>query len=78
MIIATNVRFDKNEYQDLKMLALANGKSTASLIREAVRKFTIEKMMVKERLSLAERMTKNAIKLDIPIRELVVMGRRFE
>ena len=78
MTVDTNVRFDKEEYDLLKTLALADGRSAASLIREAVRKYTEEKLTVKKQVSLAEKMRKNSIKLGIPVRELVVAGRRFE
>lgn len=76
--IATNVRFPADEYKELKLLAFAQEQSTASLIRQAVSFYTRQKLSVKLQISLAEKLKKFAIKIDVPALELVKDGRRFE
>lgn len=76
-IIATNVRFPADEYRDLKLLAFAQGQSTASLIRQAVSFYKKQKLSAKLRISLAERLRGVSVKIDVPVVELVREGRKF-
>lgn len=75
--IATNVRFPADEYQELKLLAFAQKQSTASLIRQAVAIYKKQKLSVKLQISLAEKLKTMAVRIDIPVLELVEEGRRF-
>lgn len=76
--IATNVRFPADEYRDLKLFAFAQGQSTASLIRQAVSFYTKQRLAVKLQISLAEKLKKFSVKINVPVLELVKDGRRFE
>lgn len=76
--IATNVRFPADDYRELKLLAFAQEQSTASLIRQAVAFYTKQKLVVKLQVSLAEKLKKFSIKINVPTLELVKDGRRFE
>ena len=76
--IATNVRFPEDDYKELRLLAFAQGQSTASLIRQAVSFYKNRKMSTKLQISLAERLRKVSVKINIPVLELVREGRRFE
>lgn len=75
--IATNVRFPANEYEDIKLLAFAQGQSTASLIRQAVSFYKKQKFSAKLRISLADRLSKISVKIDVPVVELIREGRKF-
>ncbi len=76
--IATNIRFPADEYRELKLLAFAQNQSTASLIRQAVSFYKKQKLSAKLQISLAERLKKISLKIDVPVLELVKEGRRFE
>lgn len=76
--IATNVRFPTDEYKELKLLAFAREQSTASLIRQAVSFYTKQKLSVKLQVSLAEKLKGVAVKINVPVLELVKDGRKFE
>ncbi|MEK7565526.1 MAG: ribbon-helix-helix protein, CopG family [Patescibacteria group bacterium] len=76
--IATNVRFPEDDYKELRLLAFAQGQSTASLIRQAVSFYKNRKMSTKLQISLAERLRKVSVKINIPVLELVREGRKFE
>ena len=78
-IIATNVRFNKIEYEDLKKLALSHKKSVASLIRDAVTYYKEKKLSTKEdRKNLYELIVRSAVQINTPVVKLVQEGRRFE
>ena len=76
--IATNIRFPADEYRQLKLLAFAQDQSTASLIRQAVSFYTKQKLVVKLQISLAEKLKKFSVKINVPALELIKDGRRFE
>lgn len=75
--IATNIRFPIDEYQELKLLAFSRGESLAKLIREAASWYKKEKFGIKERVSLAEKLKKLSVKINIPVIDLVKEGRKF-
>mgnify|MGYP003395228072 CR=1 FL=1 len=75
--VATNVRFPEDDYKELRLLAFAQGQSTASLIRQAVSSYKKQKLLVKLQISLAERLKKVSVKIKIPVLELVREGRKF-
>lgn len=76
--IATNVRFPADEYRELKLLAFAQEKSMAFLIRKAVSFYTKRKLTVKLQVSLAEKLKNVSVNINVPTLELVKEGRRFE
>jgi len=77
-VIATNLRFPTDEYGQIKLLALAEGKSIAALVREAVRRYKEQKLTSRFQVDLAEKFRKMAVKIDVPVTELVRQGRKFE
>ncbi|OGM24178.1 hypothetical protein A2627_04780 [Candidatus Woesebacteria bacterium RIFCSPHIGHO2_01_FULL_39_28] len=78
-LVATNVRFPKDEYFELKKLALVEDRSIASLIREATRHYKEQKLASKEtQRNLFRLITNSAVKIDIPVTKLISSGRKFE
>lgn len=77
-VIATNVRFPAAEYKDLRTLAFLEGKSIAFLIREAVRAYREQRLTSKSQISLVDQFKRDAVKIDVPVLELVKSGRKFE
>lgn len=76
--IATNIRFPKDDYLALRLLAFSEGKSTAALIREAVGTYRrLKTSSVRSQLSLAEQAAKMSVKIDIPVTKLIVSGRKI-
>lgn len=75
--VATNIRFPADEYEEIKLLAFMQGQSVAQVIRNAVKTYKREKIGTKKQISLAERMKKVAVKIDIPVLDLVHEGRKF-
>lgn len=75
--IATNIRFPQDEYRDIKLLALSQGKSTAFVIREAVSWYKRKKLTSKVQISIAEKLRKFSVKIDVPVAELIATGRKF-
>lgn len=77
-VIATNIRFPKDDYLALRLLALAEGKSTAALIREAANDYRrLKTTSVRSQLSLTEQAARMSVKIDIPVARLVVSGRKI-
>lgn len=79
-MVATNVRFPKEDYEELRALAYQENVSVASLINAAVREYKFKKLALsrKSRLKLFEKMRKSRIKINVPTVELVKEGRKFE
>lgn len=75
--IATNIRFPKDEYQDLKLLAFSEGKSAAALIREALAWYKQSRFGVRARISTLEKFRKLSVRIDVPVSDLVRQGRKF-
>lgn len=76
--IATNIRFPKEDYQALRLLAFAEGKSTAALIREAAGTYRkLKTASVSSQLNLVQQAAKMSVKIDIPISELIASGRKI-
>ncbi len=78
--IATNISFNKDEYENLKKLALTENKSTANIIRESVKNYHIQKLADEKnkRQKLYNSILKSRVKIDISTVDLVHEGRRFE
>ena len=77
-VIATNIRFPKDEYNDLKLLALAEGRSVASIVREATSLYRKGKLGVKRKVSLLMKMRRAAVKSKVTVLGLIGEGRKFE
>lgn len=76
--VATNIRFPKEDYLALRLLALSEGKSTAALIREAAGAYRkLKTAPVRSQLSLAKQAGNMSVRIDIPVAELVVSGRKI-
>ena len=77
--VATNIRFEKSEYEELKRLAFLEKASIASLIRSAVRQYKLKKASgVNENKRLLNLMLKSRIKVDVSTVELAHTDRKFE
>lgn len=76
--IATNLRFPADEYREIKLLALSEGKSTAALIRHAVSLYKSKRLTSSVRINMAEQFRKSAVKIDISALDLIKEGRKFE
>jgi len=76
--VATNIRFPKDDYLALRLLALSEGKSTAALIREAAGTYRkLKTASVRSQLSLAKQAGNMSVKIDIPVSELIASGRKI-
>lgn len=76
--IATNIRFPKDDYLALRLLAFSEGKSTAALIREAAGVYRkLKTTSVGSQLSLAKLAEKISVKIDIPVIDLIASGRKI-
>lgn len=75
--VATNLRFPADEYREIKLLALSEGKSTAALIRHAVSLYKDRKLTGSVQIKMAEKFRKSAVKINIPVLELISEGRKF-
>lgn len=74
--IATNIRFPKEDYFALRLLALSEGKSTAALIREAAIAYrNFKTASVNSQLHFAEQAKHLSVKIDIPVAQLITSGR---
>ncbi len=78
--VATNIRFPKEDYEELRALAYQENVSVASLINSAVREYKFKKLSTsrKSRLKLFDIMSKSRIKINVSTVELVKEGRKFE
>lgn len=74
--VATNIRFPKDEYNELKLLAFSEGKSTASVIRDAIFHYKRVKLGTKTKISMLEKLRKLSVRIDVPVIDLVREGRR--
>ena len=77
--VATNIRFSLPEYRGIKRLALAERRSVASLIREALREYkkTYAKS-ARDGKKLFQKLISAAVAIDIPTTMLVSETRKFE
>ena len=74
--VATNLRFPRAEYEEIKKLAFIEGKSVSAFIREATRQYKDKRLTdQKSRRSLFDLITKASVKIDIPVAELIETGR---
>lgn len=77
--VTTNLRFPKDEYEELKNIAFLQKRSIASLIREAVRNYKKTRYNTRsQKMKLYSLMAKSRIKIKTSTDELVKAGRKFE
>ena len=77
--ITTNLRFPKDEYEELKRIAFIEKRSIASIIRQATSEYKNKRLLHKKNWkNLYNSIVKSAVKIDIPVVELVKQGRKFE
>lgn len=77
--VTTNLRFPKEEYEELKRLAFISNKSIAEIIRLASREYRKRRSFtIKDKMKLFNQMAKSRIKIDISTVDLVKEGRKFE
>jgi len=79
-MVATNIRFPKQDYEDLRTLAFQEKTSLASLINTAVKEYKFKKLAVsrKNRIRLFETMKNSRIKINVSTVDLVHEGRKYE
>ena len=78
--VSTNIRFDQNEYEELRTLAFQENTSLASSINSAVREYRIKKLFFSReaRIQLFEKMKNSKIKINVSTVDLVNEGRKFK
>ncbi len=77
--VTTNLRFPKEEYEDIRNLAFAERRSIASMIREALRKYKKTKLNTRaQKMKLYKLMARSRIKINTSTTDLVKEGRKFE
>lgn len=76
--VATNIRFPKDEYQELRALAYQENSSIASLVNTAVKEYKFKKLSQnrKDKIKLFDRMWKSRIKINVSTTDLVRESRR--
>jgi len=79
-MVATNIRFPKQDYEELRTLAFQEKTSLASLINAAVREYKFKKLAMsrKGRMRLFETMKNSRIKINVSTVDLVHEGRKYE
>ena len=78
--IATNIRFPKEDYEELRVLAYQENTSLANLINSAVREYKTKRLFYTRnaRIKLFEKMKNSKIKINVSTVDLVKEGRKFE
>ena len=78
--VATNIRFPKDDYEELRLLAFQNKTSIASLVNAAVKEYKFKRLAVsrKSRLSLFDTISKSRLKSAVSTVKLAKEGRRCE
>lgn len=77
--VSTNLRFPKEEYEEIKRLAFFGNESIASFIRKAAREYKEKKLSSgKSRKAIFDLIVKSAVRIDVPVAKLIQEGRRFE
>jgi len=77
--VTTNLRFSKDEYEELRNLAFVEKRSIAKIIRDAVREYRKSKLSTHaQKMKLYNLMAKSRIKINTSTVELVKEGRKFE
>ena len=77
--VTTNLRFPKEEYENLRRIAFSEKKSIASIIRDAIRKYKKTNLNIRvQKMKLYRLMSKSRIKINTSTVELVKEGRKFE
>ena len=79
--VTTPLRLPADEYKKYRKLALEQGKSFAAFVREALRgygKTGDNQEAIRRRAAAAKRLWENRIPIDVPIKDLIREGRRFD
>jgi len=76
--VATNIRFPKQDYEELRSLAFQEKTSIASLVNAAIKDYKLKRLASdrKQRLALFEKMKNSRIKINFSTIDLVHEGRR--
>ncbi|KKR86688.1 MAG: hypothetical protein UU32_C0012G0006 [Candidatus Woesebacteria bacterium GW2011_GWB1_41_10] len=76
--VATNIRFPKEDYEDLRVLAFQENSSIASLVNAAVKEYKLKKLAQdrQDKMELFERMWKSRIKIKTSTTDLVRESRK--
>lgn len=76
--VATNIRFPKQDYEELRGLAYQEKVSLSSLINAAVREYKFKKLSQnrRDKMKLFDRMWKSRIKINTSTVELVRESRK--
>ena len=77
--VTTNLRFPKNEYDEIKRLAFIEKKSVAAILREAARDYKFKKIALRKNWkALYNSIVRSSVKIDGSVVDLVKQGRKFE
>ena len=77
--VTTNLRFSKEDYEELRNIAFTEKRSIASVIRDAVRKYKKNINNTRsQKMKLYKLMADSRIKIKTSTVELVKEGRKFE
>jgi len=79
--VTVPVRFPKEEYKRYRKIALDQGKSFAQLVRDSMKAHKaggVDMELIKRRKAAAKRLWENRIPIDVPIKDLIREGRRFD
>lgn len=78
--IATNIRFNKDEYEVLKRLSFLENRSIANIIRESVKNYHAQKLISEKnkKQKLYNAMLSSRVRIDTSTVDLVHERRKFE
>lgn len=77
-VVATNIRFPSDEYEQLKTLAFLEKKPISKIIRDSVKMYKSQVSATdRKKLDLFKLMVKSRVKINVPTSELVSDGRRI-
>lgn len=77
-IVATNIRFSKDDYEEIKKLAFFSRTSVASIIRKSVYFYRESLISKSDRKKLFDKIVNSSVKLKTSTVDLVKAGRKFE
>lgn len=77
--VATNIRFSKQEHEELRKIAFLEKTSLANIVRTAIREYKLNRNLGKgKNRRLFDLMAKSRIKIDFSTVELAHEDRKFE
>ena len=77
--IATNIRFSKDDYEELRQLAFLSKVSIASLVRDSIKHY--KKSLTASKLTrrtLFSKIVDSSVKINTSITNIAQEGRKFE